>query len=131
MFPALFTHFKVILFRAGKLFSKKYTVYKSQRLNKFKKKQYKTTANLLTGTILYHWCYSFNLTWTWLHLWSWLSLLWSWLWSWHIVRIHFLNRIFTSILALICTLGFVLEFGFGLGFGLGLDLSFLHSLLWS
>ncbi|XP_023326290.1 cleft lip and palate transmembrane protein 1 homolog [Eurytemora carolleeae] len=35
--------------KAGKLFSKKYTVYKSQRLNKFKKKQYKTTANLLTG----------------------------------------------------------------------------------
>jgi hypothetical protein len=35
---------------SGKLFSKKYTVYKSQRLNKFKKKQYKTTANLLTGT---------------------------------------------------------------------------------
>jgi len=33
----------------GKLFSKKYTVYKKQRLNKFKKKLYKTTANLLTG----------------------------------------------------------------------------------
>jgi len=33
----------------GKLFSKKNTVYKTQRLNKFKKKQYKTTANLITG----------------------------------------------------------------------------------
>merc|ERR1719369_2520778 len=36
---------------AGKgMFSKKWTVYKTQRLNKFKKKSYKTTANLLTGT---------------------------------------------------------------------------------
>jgi hypothetical protein len=33
----------------GKRFSKKNTVYKKQRLNKFKKKMYKTTANLLTG----------------------------------------------------------------------------------
>jgi len=33
----------------GKLFSKKNTVYKKQMLNKFKKKNYKQTANLLTG----------------------------------------------------------------------------------
>jgi len=33
----------------GKMFSKKYTVYKTQRLNKFKKKSYKSTVNLLTG----------------------------------------------------------------------------------
>jgi len=35
---------------AGKgLFSKKWTTYKTQRLNKFMKKSYKKTANLLTG----------------------------------------------------------------------------------
>jgi len=33
----------------GKRFSKKYTVYKKQLLNKFKKKQYKLSTNLLTG----------------------------------------------------------------------------------
>ena len=40
-------------FSDGKLFSKKNTVYKTQRLNKFKKKQYKTTANLITGSLLF------------------------------------------------------------------------------
>ena len=35
---------------AGKnVFSKKWIVYKTQQLNKYKKKSYKTTANLLTG----------------------------------------------------------------------------------
>ena len=36
-------------FSDGKRFSKKYTVYKKQLLNKFKKKQYKLSTNLLTG----------------------------------------------------------------------------------
>jgi len=36
---------------AGKgLFSKKWTAYKTQRLNKFMKRKYKKTSNLLTGT---------------------------------------------------------------------------------
>ena len=35
---------------AGKgVFSRKWTTYKTQRLNKFMKRKYKTTANLLTG----------------------------------------------------------------------------------
>ena len=35
---------------AGKgVFSKKWTTYKTQRLNKFMKRKYKKTANLLTG----------------------------------------------------------------------------------
>ena len=36
---------------AGKgLFSKKWTAYKKQKLNKFMKRKYKKTSNLLTGT---------------------------------------------------------------------------------
>ena len=31
------------------MFSKKWTTYKTQRLNKFMKRKYKKTANLLTG----------------------------------------------------------------------------------
>ena len=35
---------------AGKgVFSKKWTTYKTQRLNKFMKRKYKKTANLITG----------------------------------------------------------------------------------
>ena len=40
----------MLLFSAGKgVFSKKWTAYKTQKLNKFMKKSYKKTANLLTG----------------------------------------------------------------------------------
>ncbi|XP_005100873.1 cleft lip and palate transmembrane protein 1 homolog isoform X2 [Aplysia californica] len=35
--------------RASKLYSKKYTAYRSKRLNKFKKRRFHTTVNLLTG----------------------------------------------------------------------------------
>ena len=32
------------------MFSKKWTIYKTQKLNKFMKRKYKKTANLLTGS---------------------------------------------------------------------------------